>query len=1343
MKTYQPNTTGQRMKKLSLLITSLCALGAGSAFAYTVPNTADLLFGLNTDSFPASGPTGAWARNDPAGGTFTTIGTPTVDSVGATPVKWEKNVPYASAFGFSGGTQVSPISINGMTIVTAIKPLRNTDSGNWRSIVDVLYDQFCLTINNNASGRLGMRRAGVASTAGTATAIPDQQSTVVSVVMAADGTYKMYANGTPIYTNATAVSMPTLTRASLNTWGIGRNTFDGWSTYNGDIGDVYVWKIALADADRVALENDLMAKFHAGAAYPANAITASTTGGGGTITPAGAVSVPYEADQIFTIAKNYGFSCDVVVDSVSQGDISTYTFTDVVAAHTIAANYTALPTRTIAGNVSAAAGGGATVSVKMAASSLPSQTATTDASGNYTMAVPTGVFYVCASQTGYMISADTVCSATGNQTINFTLAAGRNIPAMENLLFAADANNGLGAVGTSGNWPLLYCAYPGISQLTAITTPVVTKVRGLKYDYNLRTDGDGYRLNTAIATASIPTVGATIVALVKPVRNATSDGYNSLVDIFYSNLILGIKNNTGQVQVRRNGTDYWSANDAAHTIPDGQFTILSLVLQSDGTFSVWASVWNNATHTFGTPTVMLTNAVTSSFTAFIPAQAGTDDYRKWINVGRNNPDGWSVYNGYIGDTFVYKTALSDADRATVEADINTRMNSVVTYNITATAGANGTISPAGVTTVGEGDNQTYTITPAWGYDIADVKTNGVSVGAVATFTFANVMAGQTIDASFVAKPTYAVSGQVTNTSGTPIVGAKVYVSTTANASISPIITLTTDASGNYSVNLFNATWYVCASATGYTTSADTAVTVAGVPQAGINFALAASGKNIPAMDKLLFSLYGTALTVSGATTSLWPLDHPKGLTAAVIGTPVLTTVDGLQWEKNRYASSDGYRVGQYLTSIPVTGVTATAVVQPNVGATNGNNWSSVIDVFYSRLVLCVRGTDGLIRLNRNGTWTDGPVIPNGQKTVLSVVVQPTGQYQVFTNGILVMNVTTISDMTSLVPGVNTGGPGNYDSYINVGRNNPDGWTTYAGNIGAAFLWKTALTQSQRVVFESELGATFGIVVAAGIAVTSSANPSGYQDSVSFTATVTPSAAVGTVQFKTNGTAFGSPIALSGSPVTSPATASLPRGTNVVTAEYSGSANYLANVGTLAGGQIVTNHPPVPQPIVMGSRSGLLLRLDVSSKFPPTDVDGDICGVTAVNYTGGHGATVTSDATGINYTSVAGFTGMDTLEYTVSDGHGGTGTAIVTVYVTDDAGFNLVSPPQPVGAGTVVLTYLGIPGYLYALQHTTSLSAPVAWSDVATNATAADGRLWFTNTPTGSVNYYRTRFVSGP
>jgi hypothetical protein len=71
------------------------------------------------------------------------------------------------------------------------------------------------------------------------------------------------------------------------------------------------------------------------------------------------------------------------------------------------------------------------------------------------------------------------------------------------------------------------------------------------------------------------------------------------------------------------------------------------------------------------------------------------------------------------------------------------------YTITATAGANGSISPSGVANVNCGDDQSFTITPNACYHIADVLVDGVSVGAVSSYDFSNVQAAHTISASFV------------------------------------------------------------------------------------------------------------------------------------------------------------------------------------------------------------------------------------------------------------------------------------------------------------------------------------------------------------------------------------------------------------------------------------------------------------------------------------------------------------------------------------------------------------------------------------------------------------------
>ncbi|MGC9966413.1 MAG: hypothetical protein ABSE08_13505, partial [Syntrophobacteraceae bacterium] len=72
-----------------------------------------------------------------------------------------------------------------------------------------------------------------------------------------------------------------------------------------------------------------------------------------------------------------------------------------------------------------------------------------------------------------------------------------------------------------------------------------------------------------------------------------------------------------------------------------------------------------------------------------------------------------------------------------------------TYTISATAGANGTITPSGSVTVNSGASQTFTITPVTGY-VATVLVDGTSVGAVTTYTFSNVTAGHTISATFTA-----------------------------------------------------------------------------------------------------------------------------------------------------------------------------------------------------------------------------------------------------------------------------------------------------------------------------------------------------------------------------------------------------------------------------------------------------------------------------------------------------------------------------------------------------------------------------------------------------------------
>ncbi|MEN6438153.1 MAG: hypothetical protein ABFD97_06185 [Syntrophobacter sp.] len=84
----------------------------------------------------------------------------------------------------------------------------------------------------------------------------------------------------------------------------------------------------------------------------------------------------------------------------------------------------------------------------------------------------------------------------------------------------------------------------------------------------------------------------------------------------------------------------------------------------------------------------------------------------------------------------------------------------ISYTISASIQGSGSISPSGTVSVTAGANQTFAISPAANYKISDVKVDGVSVGAVSSYTFTNIRANHSMIAVFAAKsqPPVANSG---------------------------------------------------------------------------------------------------------------------------------------------------------------------------------------------------------------------------------------------------------------------------------------------------------------------------------------------------------------------------------------------------------------------------------------------------------------------------------------------------------------------------------------------------------------------------------------------------------
>jgi hypothetical protein len=96
----------------------------------------------------------------------------------------------------------------------------------------------------------------------------------------------------------------------------------------------------------------------------------------------------------------------------------------------------------------------------------------------------------------------------------------------------------------------------------------------------------------------------------------------------------------------------------------------------------------------------------------------------------------------------------------------------VSYTITSTAGANGTITPAGDQTVAAGSDITFTIAPSAGYYVETLKIDGTDVQPAKSYTFTSVQANHTIEATFAASPAMCtITASVVGATGGAIVPA--------------------------------------------------------------------------------------------------------------------------------------------------------------------------------------------------------------------------------------------------------------------------------------------------------------------------------------------------------------------------------------------------------------------------------------------------------------------------------------------------------------------------------------------------------------------------------------------
>ncbi|MCX6879087.1 MAG: carboxypeptidase-like regulatory domain-containing protein, partial [Verrucomicrobia bacterium] len=273
----------------------------------------------------------------------------------------------------------------------------------------------------NWDGRVCVRRKGSLDVSGAS--IPSGQITVLSLVVQPNGNYKVWANGTEIMNNTGTADMSVLNQGNLNASAVGCNAYDGWPVFNGNIGDVYVYKVALGDTKRTALESSLTAKFGTAAMYTVNA----SAGTGGSISPAGPVAVPQNANQAFTITPAPYFDVASVLanatEVVAGPNAQTYTMTNVTADGSIAASFTEWALTEVAGKVTSDGTTGVEGVLITATGTRGPFTTTTLFDGTFVLRVkPDETYTLTAYQAGFIASPASLTAGSGDLTgKDFTL----------------------------------------------------------------------------------------------------------------------------------------------------------------------------------------------------------------------------------------------------------------------------------------------------------------------------------------------------------------------------------------------------------------------------------------------------------------------------------------------------------------------------------------------------------------------------------------------------------------------------------------------------------------------------------------------------------------------------------------------------------------------------------------------------------------------------------------------------------------------------------------------------------------------------------------------------------
>lgn len=468
----------------------------------------------------------------------------------------------------------------------------------------------------------------------------------------------------------------------------------------------------------------------------------------GKISPSGSVGVPHDSSKTFTITPNFGYEINsILVDGISKGNGSSYTFTKVNEPHIISATFK--PKTFI---IKASSGVGGTISP----------------SGDIPVLFGAEKQFTFSPDTGYELEDVIVDGVSKGPQASYSfpsISSGHTITAkfsLKKVAITTSAGTG-GTISPSGVTSVEYNASKTFT-ITPNTGYVISEIK---------VDG--------VSKGSVSSI--TLTNIKTPHTIEAIFGLQSYK-------ITAIAGTGGAITPAGDVSVLYGQNKGFRITPNTGMNILDLVV--DGVSQV-------VKDTFTFVSISGNHTISATFSANVfTITAGADANGKIepsgsVGVAYNTSKTFTITpnTGYEINSVVVdgtnKGAVSTYtfDNVTTGHTINVTFKPKV-YSINASAETGGTISPTGVSNVNHGSSKLYTVSPSTGYDIFDILVDNVSVGKGPTYNFTNITGPHTIVAKFTIQK-FTITATAATSGGTITPNGAVQVDYNANSSftISP------------------------------------------------------------------------------------------------------------------------------------------------------------------------------------------------------------------------------------------------------------------------------------------------------------------------------------------------------------------------------------------------------------------------------------------------------------------------------------------------------------------------------------------------------------------------------